>query len=81
MTDHQTAHDWFTCVSAAARRLHDAHGRGDIIGGVRVFADGRVEVDAKPYGCRCRTYTGWLVNRGRSVRLHRHQTLIESRQP
>lgn len=65
----------FAEIGAAAKRLHWNHGKGDIQW-VHVYADGRIEVCAQVYRGKPRTYVGHLVNRGRSVRLHRHQTLI-----
>jgi len=64
-------------IASAAKRLHWNYGRGDVIE-VRTFADGCVELDAScGRFCKLRTYRGRLVNEGRSVRLHGHQTRIE----
>jgi len=65
---------YYNDISNAIMVHHRNYGKGDVKA-VRVFADGRIEVDAKRTSCKAHTSRGRLID-GRTIRMYRHQLTV-----
>jgi hypothetical protein len=71
-----TAH--YYDINNAIKMLHYRHGVGDVTE-IRRFADGKIEVDSRPFGLPVRTRKGHVVRSktGLTIKLHGHQLTVK----
>ena len=69
---------YYQKLSNAIKMMHARHGVGDVIE-IRRYGDGRLEIDAKPYGLALHTRKGSIVqkpNNRTQIRLYGHTMTV-----
>ena len=69
---------YFHGITNAVKALHYHYGKGDVKA-VRIFADGRIEIDAQCTSAKIHTRQGAVTTKGNksTVKMYRHQLTVK----